>query len=120
MVRWLHRLRELPQYADQSRPVHLIPDTFSAHRCQEVREVARSLNIVMHFIPTGATDSMQPLDRYVFGAMKASCRRVCRSRVAEEGLAKLNKRDFILHLPASWEAVNQTTLAWAWEIYETQ
>jgi hypothetical protein len=32
-VRWLHRLRELPLYADQSRPVHLIPDTFSAHMC---------------------------------------------------------------------------------------
>jgi hypothetical protein len=108
MVRWLHTLRELPQYADQSRPVHLILDTFSAHRCQEVRDVARSLNIVMHFIPAGATHSMEPLDRYVFGAMKASCRGIDRSRVGEEGLMKLRKRDSILHLLASWEAMNRT------------
>jgi hypothetical protein len=117
---WLHRLRELPQYADQTRPVHLIVDTFSAHRCREVRDVARLLNIMMHFIPAGATDSMQPLDRYVFGAKKASYRRIDRSRVAEEGLMNLSKRDFILALLASWEAVNRTTLARAWEIYETQ
>jgi hypothetical protein len=66
--------------------VHLILGTFSAHRCQEVRDVARSLNIMMHFIPAGAMDTMQRLDRYVFGAMKASYRRISRSRVAEEGL----------------------------------
>jgi hypothetical protein len=102
MVRWLHRLRELPQYADQSRPVHLILDTFPAHRCQEVRDVARSLNIVMPFIPAGATDTLQY--RSVFGAMKESDRRIYRSRVAEEGLMKLGKRRFILHLLASWEA----------------
>jgi hypothetical protein len=81
--------------------MHLIRDTFSAHGHQEVRDVARSLNIVMHFIPAGATDTMQPLARQVFGAMKASYRRIYPSRVAEEGLMKLSKRDFILHLLAS-------------------
>jgi hypothetical protein len=88
--------------------------------CQEVRDVARSLNIVMHFIPAGATDSMQPLDRYVSGAMKARYRRIYRSRVAEEGLMELSKRDLILHLLAKGEAVNRTTLARVWEIHETQ
>jgi hypothetical protein len=96
-VRWLHRLRELPQCAG-THPVHLILDTFSAHKCREVRDAARSLNITMHFIPAGATDTMQPLDRYVFGVMNASYRRIYRSRVAEEGLMKLSKRDFIPHL----------------------
>jgi hypothetical protein len=96
------------------------PRHFSAHRCQEVRDVARSLNIVMHFIAAGATDTLQPLDHYAFGAMKASDGRIYRSRVAEEGLMKLSKRDFILHLLASCEAVNRTTLARAWEIHETQ
>jgi hypothetical protein len=59
MVRWHRRLRELPRYAD-NHPVHLILDAFSARRCQEVGDVARSLHIVMHFIPAGATDTMQP------------------------------------------------------------
>jgi hypothetical protein len=119
MVHWLHILPELPQYADQSRPAHLIHDAFSAHRSQIVRDVARSMNIVMHVTPAGASDTLQPWDRYVFGAMKASYRRTYRSRVAEEGLMKLSKRDVILHLLASWEVVNRTTLARAWEIYET-
>jgi hypothetical protein len=82
--------------------------------------MAHSLNIVMHFLPAGATDSMQPLDRYVFGAMKASHRRIYRARVSAVGLRKLGKRDFILHLLGAWDAVNWTTLATAWEIYETQ
>jgi hypothetical protein len=82
--------------------------------------VARSLNIVMHFIPAGATDSMKPLDRYVIGAMKVRYRRIYRSREAEEDLRKLSKRDFILHLLAAWDALNRTALARAWEIYETQ
>jgi hypothetical protein len=64
MARWLHRLRELPQYADH-HPVHLILDTCSALGRQEVRDVARSPHIVMHFIPTGDADTMQLLHRYV-------------------------------------------------------
>lgn len=118
MLRWLHRLRELPEYADGHR-VHLILDTYAAHRCQEVRDMAESLNIQLHFIPAGATDTMQPLDRYVFGAMKASYRRIYMRRLAEHGPRKLTKRDFLIQLMAAWEAVNVATLARAWDIYET-
>jgi hypothetical protein len=118
ILRWLHRMRELPEYADGHR-VHLILDTYAAHRCQEVRDMAESLNIQLHFIPAGATDTMQPLDRYVFGAMKASYRRIYMRRLAEHGPRKLTKRDFLIQLMAAWEAVNVATLARAWGIYET-
>jgi hypothetical protein len=119
MVRWLHGLRELPQYADQSRPVDLIRDTLSAHGYQEVRDVARSLDIVTHFIPAGATGTMQPLDRYLFGAMKPSQanppRQSGRGRLAEAEQEGLHPG------PAGLTGGREpATLARAWEIYETQ
>ena len=116
MLRWLQRLRDLPEYAD-GHPVHLILDSYSAHRCSEVRTMATSLGIHLHFIPAGLTDSMQPLDRYVFGAMKSSYRRIARERMAEPGAGKLTKKDFIINLLAAWGAVNQRTLGRAWDVY---
>jgi hypothetical protein len=81
--------------------------------------MAESLNIQLHFIPGGATDTMQPLDRYAFGAMKASYRTIYMRRLAQHGPRKLTKRDLLIQLMAAWEAVNVATLARAWDIYET-
>jgi hypothetical protein len=118
-VSWIQRLRDLPRDADGHR-LPLIVDTYAAHRCQEVRDLAESLNIEMHFIPAGATDTMRPPGRYVFGAMKASYRRIYRARVAERGTRERTKRDFVVQLLAAWEAVNRATLERSWEMDGTE
>jgi hypothetical protein len=71
--RYLNWLRSL--YPDQ-QPIHLVLDMYSVHRSEKSRAVARELGIQLHFIPPGWTDELQPLDRYVFRALKSVCRRL--------------------------------------------
>jgi hypothetical protein len=53
-------------------PLYFIFDYDSVHRNQEVRQDTHDLGIIMKFISNGMTDSLQPLDRTVFGTMKAA------------------------------------------------
>jgi hypothetical protein len=76
------------------------------------------MNTERHAIP-GATDAMQHLERYVFGAMKASYSRIYRARVAECGIRKLAK-GFVIQLLAAWEAVTRAIPERAWEIDGTE
>jgi hypothetical protein len=39
-----------------------------------IKECAEELRIHLMFIPPGNTDELQPIDRAVFGIMKAVCR----------------------------------------------
>ena len=55
-----------------NEPLHLLLDLHSSHRSDEVKEVAKSLNIDLHYIPAGQTDRYQPLDRNCFGSVKAT------------------------------------------------
>jgi hypothetical protein len=73
--------------------------------------VARSLNSLWHLIPAGATDTTQPLDSCLFGAIKGEPRAKLPSRSGRGRLAEARKRDFILQLLAAWDTVKQTTLA---------
>jgi hypothetical protein len=49
---------------------------FSAHRTAVTKVAAESLRIQFVFIPLGWTDTLQPLDRRVFGALKAYARQL--------------------------------------------
>jgi hypothetical protein len=53
----------------------LVLDCHSVHRSSEIRDRAANLGIRLWFIPAGHTDEPQPLDRAVFGALKATFRR---------------------------------------------
>jgi hypothetical protein len=55
-------------------PPDLVLDCYSVHRAPEIRTHAESLGIRLWFIPAGHTDELQPLDRAVFGALKATFR----------------------------------------------
>jgi hypothetical protein len=66
-------------------------DTYSAHRSAEVREMARLWGIDLVFIPPGCTDQLQPLDRRVFGVLKAYARQIWRTRYHGTGAQKVIK-----------------------------
>ena len=70
MWAWLMFLRSLPEYRG-GQYIHVILDGYATHLCDAVRALADELGIVLHFIPPGLTDLLQPLDRNVFGALKA-------------------------------------------------
>lgn len=53
-------------------------DTYPSHTTDIVREYCGAYNITLHFIPPGATDILQPLDRVVFGSLKQIARKIWR------------------------------------------
>jgi transposase len=55
-------------------PLVVILDVYPAHRTDAIRGMALALGIELVFIPPGCTDRLQPLDRRVFGVVKAYAR----------------------------------------------
>ena len=106
---YLMHLRET--FGDQ--PLHLLLDMHSSHRTEIVKELAKNLDVSLHFIPPGATDELQPLDRRVFGVLKATARRLFRERPTESR----NKRQACADLRLAWECLGVDTLEEAWECY---
>ena len=106
---YLLHLREL--FCDD--PLDLILDVHSSHRTQEVKTLAQNLGINLHYIPAGATDALQPLDRRVFGALKSSARRLFRQR------REVNRTlvDACEDLRIAWENVGSDVLEEAWDCY---
>ena len=52
----------------------MFADSYPVHHSKESSQLAESLNIQLIKIPEGTTDSYQPLDCRVFGAIKARAR----------------------------------------------
>jgi hypothetical protein len=65
-------------YHEMANRIWMLLDCHSVHRAKAMRRHARELGIHLLFIPPGLTDELQPIDRFVFGAMKATCRRLYR------------------------------------------
>jgi hypothetical protein len=82
MLEWLRFLRNLPEYQD-GRDIHLILDRYATHLCDDVVALADELGIVLHFIPPEVTDLLQPLDRSVFGALKAEYLAIARYQMSQ-------------------------------------
>ena len=76
-------LRKLRDYFQDNEPIHLILDCYKTHKSEVTRNLAEILNISLHFIPPGMTDAFQPLDRKIFGIVKAHAKRMYRQRVKE-------------------------------------
>jgi hypothetical protein len=71
----------------------------------------------LYFIPVGWTDELQPLDRYVFGALKAVCRRLFTSFCHEAG-TRVTKPDAVAFLREDWDCLNPHVVEKGWGVYE--
>jgi hypothetical protein len=58
----------------RERRLHLIVACSSVHRSDDIKRYATRRGIQLSFILAGFTDELQPLDRDVFGAIKAMFR----------------------------------------------
>jgi hypothetical protein len=99
-------------------PVYLILDCYSVHWSPEIREFAEQLGIFMKFIPAGMTDSLQPLDRAVFGTLKGIARRLFRMEATDSLCPQLTTQLAAQFLVGAWEQVSTQVLDRAWSIYE--
>ena len=70
MTGYLHWLRSHVQVP----VISLVLDQYGAHDTPKVQRTAESLDIELIFVPKGGTGKYQPLDRRVFGALKAKGR----------------------------------------------
>ena len=61
-------------YSGMGEECLLLWDVFSAHKNEEVQELARELGIGMGYIPVGLTSRHQPLDKRIFGSLKSRAR----------------------------------------------
>ena len=88
-------------------PIHLILDLYAAHRTDAVKQRAEELGITLYFIPPGCTDLVQPLDVKVFGALKATARKLFRERYNGISSPKMTSRDAVQNLIMVWEGLSQ-------------
>jgi hypothetical protein len=106
---YIEWVRRQPRYAD-GRPIVLLLDAYSVHRCEEVKCFAADRNIALELVPAGCTDALQPCDRYVFGAFKAIYHRLYR----EEVDGRCSKAHFASMLVRSWDALPKRVVEKAW------
>jgi hypothetical protein len=64
------------------------------------------------------TDALQPLDRSIFGALKALARQLFRLRVRDNPTLCRTKHDAVQDMMAAWDMITAATLVAGWDIYE--
>ena len=102
----------------RGQPLHLLLDLHSSHRGDQIQLLAAQLNITLHYIPAGQTDKYQPLDRTIFGPLKATARHLISMKLSENMEDRITKKDSVSNLIFSWEHLNTDNVVESWDIYE--
>jgi hypothetical protein len=84
-----------------------------------VKDTAARLNIKLYFIPPGMTDAFQPLDRKVFGVLKAYAKRLFLQSITRNPGMMRTKSDAAHDLVTAWSNSSVTTIEEAWNISHT-
>jgi hypothetical protein len=79
--------------------------------------LAAELNIELVYIPPGATDKRQPLDRMVCGALKSEARRLFRWHASRNPKLNRHKQDAVRDMIEAWEGFSDATLNAVWQLY---
>ena len=122
MMKYLELLREqFPAAGGGAVPprLHLILDMYASHRMDDVIAAANDMNIEFHFIPPGLTDEFQPLDRRVFGCLKAAGKTAFRHLYRKNPEQKFNTRCAVECLVKAWNHLSSNVIDEAWGIYTT-
>jgi hypothetical protein len=90
-------------------PVHLIPS---------VKRRALLLGFQVHFIPAGLTDQYQPLDRAVFGCLKATARSLYSRSVHDAPGGSITRRKAVEIFQESWQQLSGGVLEAASAAFE--
>jgi hypothetical protein len=86
------------------------------HRTREVRDRAVELGIIIKMITGAMTDSLQLLDRAVFGVMKAAARRMSKMDTADADSPKLRTLEAVQFMTRAWEQVSPHVLDDGWRL----
>ena len=117
MTAYMEFMRSLPACIG-TRVVQVMLDGYAIHLCDDVRVLADELGIQLHVIPPGLTDLLQPLDRSVFGALKAEYRAIYRWEMSQREDRRMTKADFAAYLILAWELVSERAIQHGWECFD--
>jgi hypothetical protein len=96
-------------------------DCYKVHLDKDIRKRAKDqFEIQFLFVPSGLTDEWQPLDRAVFGVVKAISRRLYREKMADRHTEMLTRAEAAQMLMEAWGLVTPATLRRAWACYEEE
>ena len=115
MCRYFQLLRE---HLYPTGPLVVLLDTYAAHRSAATKEAAARLEIELVFIPPGCTDQLQPLDRRVFGVLKAHAREIWRAHYHQTQGAKTTRSMMAENLLISWERITPDIIESSWDIFQ--
>jgi hypothetical protein len=76
------------------------------------------MGIVLQFIPPGLTDEFQPLDRLVFGALKATAKHLFQQAYWQDPRHVFNRQSASQHMIQAWNRLQSHVIEEAWDIYE--
>lgn len=112
MIRYLNHLHEK---IAAHKPCALLLDCFPAHRTPNVKAIAKELGITLIYVPANGTGLYQPLDRRLFGIVKAKLRSLAKSKIFN---GKDRYNIIYQHLMKSWSEISEKALNAAWSIPE--
>ena len=110
------RYKEIPGYIENAE-IDLILDLHASHRHEYIKELAAALNFALHYIPASMTDYLQPLDRNVFGALKAMARAEWYKMFILKPDHQFNIADACAILLRCWSTLSNKTQQKAWAPY---
>ena len=114
MLRYLKWLRNLVK----NRPFFVLWDVHASHRHAKVIEWARRHNVGLSFIPAGQTGVWQPLDRRIFGSLKARSLRLLNEDLIQEKFEDHNLMKAIAVLVRSWRQIPPEEIRRAWSVFD--
>ena len=112
---WLRRLNA--RMVEENRNIVLFLDNCSSHA--KATSSANLSNITIHYLPPNSTSRTQPMDQGVIRSLKCVYRRKLLEQIVSafdagkdvKELLKINLKDAILLLSASWKSVTVRTIS---------
>lgn len=95
--------------------VNVVWDLHASHRSEEVKAKASELEIGLTYIPAGQTDEWQPLDRRIFGILKARACSQFDAQMISQNLENFDIIDAISILLQCWSQITQAEISRSWE-----
>lgn len=92
----------------------LLWDLHSSHRCDEVKTEAVNRHVNLAFIPAGQTSVWQPLDRKIFGMLKAKAQKKLNELCAVTHLESLTMADALVILLQAWNEIPAELVRKSW------
>ena len=92
----------------------LLWDLHSSHRCKEVKDEAVNRHVNLSFIPAGQTSVWQPLDRKIFGMLKAKAQKKLNELCAVTHLDSLTMADALVILLQAWNEIPAELVRKSW------